>query len=274
MRTWLPVSLTVLALMAVTWGIFAQSTDTAAAGARGFYVANSVALADEAAPKARSLTIFADQRAYDISVAGSGIVIFDAKQQQVVLLDKKRKVKTSIAVTALEAAREQFRTWCLKQADPVLRFCGRPQFDIQKTDQRVEFLAEELEYLMDTTSGETQEAAKLYREFSDAMVGLAVVNQSSPVPPLARLVVNRELAKDGLLPVSVGVKMKARTTGDPALHIRTHHTIGWQLRANDQKLLSDINTYERTFRRVNLNEFLGRNIQTLSAQTSAQTSVN
>jgi hypothetical protein len=252
--------------MAVTWGIFAQSTATVPKDAPGFYVANAV-LADGAKqPRAQSLTIFAANKVYDVSLAGSQIVIFDAKEELVVLLDKQRKTKTEIGLADLEAAREQLREWCLKQADPVLRFCGRPKFKLQSAENRLAFLADEIEYLVDTADGGQGEAAAEYREFSDAMVGLAVVAQSSPIPPLARLIVNRELEKNGVLPVSVSVKLQPRGAGEHALHFRTHHTIGWQLRAQDQQLVRDANAYERDFRRVSVDEFFGRGESALSAR--------
>ena len=258
MKYWLPISVTAVVLSAVTWNIFAQATDATKKEPRGFYVANSILAEGTKSPKARSLTIFTDSKVYDVGVAGSQLVTFDGQQGEIVLLDKKRKVKTVIGTRDLEAARERLRQWCLKQADPVLQFSGKPRFKIEKSDKGMDFRADEIEYLIDTMAGGSPEAATQYRQFSDAMVGLAVVTKSSPVPPLARLVVNRELEKHGVLPASVSVKMQARSVGDPSLHIRTHHAVGWNLRPQDQQLVRDAESFEQSFREVSLDVYFGR----------------
>ncbi|MCG8583990.1 MAG: hypothetical protein MI757_04675 [Pirellulales bacterium] len=266
MRTWLPISLTVVGLMAVTWGIFAQTTTASDAAADGFYVANSVITDGAKSPKAQSLTVFAGDRVYDFSIAGSRVVIFDAESGQVMLLDKQRKLKTEIGTADLEAAREELRVWCEKRADPIARFIANPRFKVEKLEGQVAFLADAMEYHVDTQKSEQAKAAENYRDFSDAMIGLAVVSQSSPIPPLARLAVNNELAQLDVLPASVSFKVKPRAAGERSLHFRTHHAVGWQLRPEDKQLVRDARGYEEKFREVHLNEFFGRREAALGAR--------
>ncbi len=263
MKIWLTVSLTIVTLLAMTWGILAQqansSTKRVVNGFAGAYVENSILLDGAKSPKAQSLTIFRGGLVYDVSVGGPRVVIFDSEQGQLVLLDKDRKIKTEIRTADLEAAREQLRKWCLKQADSVLRFCGKPDFEIDESNRRLAFRASEMQYVVDTIDTPDKQFAAEYRKFSDAMVGLAVIGQTSPIPPLARLAVNRELARRGVMPSSVAVEVRPTFAAvRPAIKIRSHHTVGWKLRPWDLQLIDQIHTYEREFRRVDLNEFLGR----------------
>lgn len=266
MKTWLPVSLTVVALMAVTWGIYAQSTNSKAAAIEGFYVANSVQPDGAKSAKAQSQTIFAGSRAYDFSVAGPRVVIFDAEQGQVVMLDTQRKVKTELGTADLEAAREELRTWCEKRADSIARFIANPRFKVQADDERIAFLSDEMEYQVDTQKSSQADAAAKYRKFSDAMIGLAVVSQASSIPPLARLAVNHRLQARDALPTSVSVTIQPRAAGDRPLQFRSHHVIGWTLRPQDQKRVREATGYEKTFRSVDLQTFFNRRDNVLGAR--------
>ena len=271
MKTWLTVSLSIAALAAVTFGILAQRANSATGrvitGTDGTYVENSIHVDGTKSPKPQSLTIFHNGSAYDVSVGGSRIVIFDGQADRIVLLDKQRKIKTEVGTGDLEAARERLRSWCLKQADSVLRFCGKPAFEIKQSEGQLAFLASEMQYVVDTVEPADKQTAAEYRNFSDAMVGLAVIGQTSPVPPLARLAVNRELARRNVMPTSVAVEVRPQSDAvRRSMKIRSHHKIGFELRQKDIDLLGQILAYQRDFKRVHLNEFLGRKVTQAAAR--------
>jgi len=260
MKTALTALLTTLALTAVTWGYFAQTANSVEKDPGTFaYVENSIVAGGAKSPKPQSLTIFYSGLIYDVSVKGNRVVIFDPEKGQLTLLDKGRKIKTRISTADLDAARAQLREWCSKQADSVLRFCGKPSFELVESDGQLTFRASEMQYLVNTVEPRDKQVAEDYRKFSDAMVGLAVIGQTSPIPPLARLAVNRELAKRGVMPSSVAVEVRPNSAAiRQTLKIRSHHTIGWKLRPKDVELTTQVETYNRDFRSVAIHEFLGR----------------
>ena len=260
MKTWRIALLTVVALTAAPWGVFAQTAKSGAksTGAEG-YVENSIAVDGAKSPKPQSLTIFSGGLIYDVSVKGNRVVVFNPETGQLVLLDKGRKIKTEISTTDLDAARAQLREWCLKQADSVLQFCGKPKFELEESDGQLAFRASEMQYLVNTIEPRDKQIAEDYRKFSDAMVGLAVIGQTSPIPPLARLAINRELAQRGVMPSSVAVEVRPKSAAvRQTLKIRSHHTIGWKLRPWDLRMAQEADNYSRDFRSVEINEFLAR----------------
>ena len=146
MKIWLTLSLSVVVVLSTTRGVLAQQDESSTKkSSTGHYVENSILTEGAKSAKPQSLTIFSNGLVYDVSVGGTRVVIFNPAQGKLVLLDKRRKVKTEIHTADLKAAREELRAWCLKQADSVLRFCAKPKFEIIRSDHRLEFRAREID---------------------------------------------------------------------------------------------------------------------------------
>ena len=223
--------------------------------AEEFRIDTDVFVDEEVEPVIETLTIFSDGIVYDFLLNGvEEITLFDRKRQRLVLMDTQRRVKTELST------------------DSILGFVAQMQAHLNEA-QRAFLLAEELEinsedeewislgndrvaYRAKGTKPKMHEAALEYHQFADWYARLNAMRVGN-LPPFARIRLNDELAKRGLIPKTVE-RTVTRKKGLKEIKqtLRSQHLANWRLSSNDRKLIDKAGTYMAAFPTVSFREYL------------------
>lgn len=226
--------------------LFCWTVAASAALAQDFRVDTEVFIGDQKEPVAETLTIFHGGRVYDFLLTGSKeITIYDPRRGQFSLLDVERKLKSSVTTQELLDHAEKINEAVEKENDPFLTAVARPQFEqqiepFQERGQdlvRITLTSKEIIYRAVGKKPDQPAAVQAYRQFTDYF---ARFNAARPgnLPPGARLALNKVLAEQELIPVSVE---RIITTPGPLgkkLEVRSKHLINWIIAGEDEKKIS------------------------------------
>ncbi len=172
------------------------------AQAEDFHIESSIYSGKETKPISQNTTIFRAGIVFDY-LSDKTAAVFDKPRDRILLLDPKRKVKAEVKIEELKRFCDDLQEKAAKEGNAYVKFLANPQFDISLDDKTAElvFKSPYLTYRISTIKAESEEAALQYREFSDWYARLNAM--TNHMPPFARLAVNEELYRRGLVATQV-----------------------------------------------------------------------
>jgi hypothetical protein len=246
-----------LALWAVVWVVGGRCVNRAV-GEDEFRVENKVFAGDEDEPRVRSTTIFCHGVVYDYLEQPAEVTVFDQAHGRFVLLDLKRRLKTELSTEQVAEFTKRLRQWSRRQSDAMLKFQGDPQFE-DAFDERtgeLSFRSEWMTYRLVTEPAPSRDVARQYRAFCDWYCQLNTLLNPGSKLPFARMLVNAELEKRGLVPREVHFTATPKK-GLVSKHIsaRSEHRLVGQLVESDRRRVAQTGQAIVTFAEVPFDEY-------------------
>lgn len=223
-----------------------------------FRIENRVFLDDEKEPVSESTTLFHGGRVYDFfGGEDAEIAVFDPSRQRFILLDPSRRVKTEVQTSYIDAYVEALHKKAVGHENEFVRFLAEPKFT-RSFDQdagRLTMSSPSMTYRVDTVPATSEEAARVYSQFSDAYARLSAVTSDVPLPPFPRLAVNAALRERKELPKRVERTVERTGLGplpDKSVTIYSEHKIAWRLLDADKHRIDLAGKYLASFQDVPL----------------------
>jgi len=180
----------------------------------------------EAAPAARTLTLFRDGIVWDflempqVSADGTAagplalveIVLHDPARERLVVIDPVRHVKTEVERVRLERLGVSLASWARGADDRLVRWAGGPDFDEGLTEEKdtIQLVGPRVRYEVDYRPAPSTEAAAAYREFADTALLLRALLHPGGLPPFPRLEINRRVEASGGIPTEVTLEIEPK----------------------------------------------------------------
>ena len=230
---------------------------TCVARADEFRVVTDVFVGSQKNPIAENVTLFTNGRVYDFPLVGpEEITVFDRDRGRFVLLDCRRKVKTTLTTQELVEFTSALKAHATETGG-VFAFAANPQFQ-QENDpknDRVTLSGSLMTYRAKGVSPSSEAAASAYRSFADWYARLNATRPGS-LPPFARLKLNEAIAKEGWIPkeVELTVTPKMRVVGRK-LVMRSHHIASWQLSPKDRERIKKASSHMVDFQAVGFQDY-------------------
>ena len=225
-----------------------------------FRIETKVFAGKEAEPVSEDLTLFRGEQVYDFLSKPREITIFDKPRSRVILLDPVRRVKAEVATERIIAFADELRTWCGKQADPLLKFAAEPSFDqsLDNATGELVFSSPFLTYRISTVKAGSDDIARQYLEFSNSYARLNALTNPGSTPPFPRLKVDEALYLSHAIPTKVQLTLPARSRfgGKPTV-VRSEHSVNWRLLESDRQRIQEAEEFLVTFTPLTLERYLG-----------------
>ena len=233
------------------------------AGVRGedFRVDTEVFRGSNKEPIAEILTIFSGGNVYDFQQAAPHeITISEPRRGVVTLLNVQHKKKAVVDMPELiNAAINMQAAAAQAKNNPVFVAAAQPVFNITSSENtennskhtKLVFANKTLQYTVTGQLARHPGAANDYRHFSDLSARLGSL-RSGGLPAGARLEVNAEIAKNGLLPTRVERVIHESLRKS---EVRTEHLVVWTLAAEDRRRIDMAGNYLVEFTLIDFNEF-------------------
>jgi len=222
-----------------------------------FRVETDVFVDDTKDPVSETLTLFSGDLVYDFLLSEpEEITILDVRRSRIVLLDKARRIKTTLTTDELR----QF-TAALKflASDTENKEVFEPQFvqQFDKASGELVLSGVMITYRVLGIEPKHPGVSRKYREFADWYARLNAARFRN-LPPFARIELNRSLAEKGLLPKEVS---RTVVTPQPLIDKKTtahsRHTFVWSLSNSDRKRIENVGTYQASYKTVSFPEYWG-----------------
>jgi hypothetical protein len=209
----------------------------------------------EKQPAQETLTIFTGNLAYDFLLTKpEEITVYDFGRGQLTLLDKGRKVRTTIPTDNLLRFSAAYKT--AKAESDLFAFCTQPSFEESFADDVLMLEARPLSYKATCCKPEVAGADKRYREFADWSTRLNALRPGN-LPPFPRMEMNKALAARGMLPSEVERTIVATSfTMKRTDVVRSYHLYNWALSAPDRRKIDTVGEYLTQFQSVPVEEYL------------------
>lgn len=232
------------------------------ATAQDFRIETEVFSADAEVPGSQNLTIFTNGTVYDFQTSDPDkepgdspqlIVVWQRGQQQFVVLDVERQVKTIISHD------EVLRFNAQLQASTALRekegFLFHPKFETRFDDETswLTLSSEQMTYQAKGEKPKTDTAFRLYHDFANWYARLNAVDPRK-MPPFARLQLNKAIEKIGVIPTDVKLAFKP-SQWSSKIKLSSRHFLIWKLSNADQKRIQNANLRKIDFGEVSLQKF-------------------
>lgn len=213
---------------------------------------------DSTKPITTTTTYFCDGVYYDVLGEPAEATIVDRAAGRITLVDTNRRWQTEIKTDDLVRLAERFRAAAAEsKTDDVLRFVAEGKFTTSFSAAANELVVDgsPLRYRVACENARDAENADACREFADWCARLNSV-QPGRMPARARLMVNEELARRGLVAKNVELTLRGRgSEGDTKL--RSEHVYTWRLSTDDLVHVARIKKMPAQCRSVSFAEYLG-----------------
>ncbi len=225
--------------------------------AADFRIETKVFVGKDTKPASHNETLFQAGFVYDYLSDPQRITVFDQVRGRFILLDPTRKLKVEIKTEEVLVFSERFHAWAAKSSNGFMKFAADPEFDVKlSADGKLTMVSPHITYTLETVPVASQQTAQQYREFSDWYARFNAMIHLGSTPPFPRLVVNKELAKNSLIPTEVTLTIPAqRTLGVSAVSMRSEHHVSWRLLQRDVEKIGETANQLATFTTVDLAEF-------------------
>jgi hypothetical protein len=245
------------------WLIGALQGLPAAADDQEFRVDTEVFFGTEKDPKVETLTIFSEGMVYDFLLAEPReITVFDFGRGRFTLLDESRQIRAVVNAQDLMDFTRELESQAVQRKDSLLAFAARPQFEttaeeVQENGQRltrIKLMGKPLEYVALAQASQSQQAARMYRNFADWSARLNATRPGN-LPPGARLSLNQALDDRGLLPLEITRTITQMNPLHKKLEIKSRHLVNWTLSGKDRKEIERVGDFMAAFGAVSYDEY-------------------
>ena len=184
--------------------------------------------------------------------------MFDKPRGRFILLDPERKVRTEIETAEVARFMSELEQYASTHGTAFVKGMLDPKFEADVNDATGELVlvGASLTYRLETIKPPVPEAAQQYREFSDWYARLNAMTTPGAIPPFARLAVNDELARRGLIPerVQLTIPPQVSTVGR-GVTLRSEHHVSWRLLPKDFDEIAVTAQQLVTFQKVSFAEY-------------------
>lgn len=238
--------------------VFGMLLTSAAQAANEFRCDTEVFVGTEKKPVQQSLTIFTGTFAYDFLLgAPEEITVYDVDHGKITLLDRSRKLKTTINTDDLLQFTAARKT--IPAESELFKFCTKPLFEETFTDDTLTLAAKQLSYSVICMKPEQSGTERRYREFADWSARLNGMRPGN-LPPFPRLELNRALVKQGMLPKEIERTISTtHLTGKRTETVRSQHRFNWALNTQDRTKVEQVGDYLKDFKPALVEDYLGMN---------------
>ncbi len=193
--------------------------------AADFRIETKVYLGKDQNPVSHNETLFQAGCVYDYLSEPRRTTVFDRARGRFIVLDPARKMKVEIKTDEVLVFSERFHAWAAKSSNGFMKFAADPEFEVKLSPDGTLTLANEhLTYELETVPAESDQTALQYREFSDWYARFNAMIHLGATPPFPRLEVNKELAKNSLIPTEVTLTIPAQAHAGRAGRVDAHRT--------------------------------------------------
>jgi hypothetical protein len=168
-----------------------------------FRVETDIYFEDNKKPVMQNLTLFHEGVFYDFDRIGQkSITVIDPNGRRIILLDRDRNLQLRISMDEILSVEAQIQ----QQITPAELQRLVPKPDATKVipaAMTVVIAAESIEYHAKCAKPNQTSGLLQYAEFADWSSRLNAFYSDRPLPPFARLMLNREIAKQGYFPEEI-----------------------------------------------------------------------
>jgi len=251
-----------LSLSLTLLGALILGATSSAALADDFRIQTDVYAGDSKIPVSQNTTLFRAGYVYDYLThpqkanTVDRVAVFDQQHGRFIVLDPARKVKAEVKTDDVLLFASKLQTLvAAKSSNAFTKFAADPEFETDfSQDGELTMKSAHMTYELKTMPASTPEAAAQYREFSDWYGRFNTMSNPGSTPPFARMAVNAELAKRGLVPTEVHLNVP-RQRGVEATALRSEHHVSWRLLPRDAKQIEATATQLTTFKLVDFDQF-------------------
>jgi hypothetical protein len=213
----------------------------------------------------QTTTIFNGAVVYDFLLGKpEEITVYDLGRGQITLLDKSRKLKTTIQNDDLLRWAATYEI--AKAESELFIFCTQPKFEETFKDNTLTLSAKQFTYKATCTKLKHVDAHRRYREFADWSARLNAMRPGS-LPPFPRLQLNRALAAQGVLPEDVERTISTmHLTGRKTEMVRSQHRYNDVLYKQDHEWIEQVSDYLIKYTPATVEDYLGLNQVKKTAQ--------
>jgi hypothetical protein len=209
-------------------------------------------------PVQQTLTIFSGSVVYDFLISKpEEITVYDLGRGQITLLDKGRKLKTTIQNDDLLQFTAAYKT--VKAESELFIFCTQPKFEETFKDNLLTLSARQLTYKVTGAKPDHAGAHVLYRQFADWSARLNGMRPGN-LPPFPRLQLNENLAAKGLVPEEIERTISTmHLTGRRIEIVRSQHRFNWALNTQDHQRIDQVGDQLVDYKPTSVEDYLGLN---------------
>jgi len=243
-------------------GAVPGALSSAAALADDFRIKTDVFATDSKIALSQNITLFRAGYVYDYLThpqkanTVDRVAVFDQQHGRFIVLDPARKVKAEVKTDDVLLFASKLQTLvAAKSSNAFTKFAADPEFEVDfSQDGELKMTSPHMTYELKTIPANTPEAAAQYREFSDWYGRFNTMSNPGSTPPFARMAVNAELARRGLVPTEVHLTVP-RQRGVDATALRSEHHVSWRLLPKDAERIETTATQLTTFKLVDFDQF-------------------
>lgn len=227
-----------------------------AAQDNGFRVDTDVIEGEDAKPVQRSLTLFYNSVAYNISQDSGELMVVDWKNDRIILLNTPQQIQTTVEISRL---RDLLSAAKAQSASTTLVAYVKGAEKVKDADASIEVgdavMLYEATLQRPSDASRAQAYADQYRQFADAT---KLLSAFAGPPPFHRLQLNKVVAEKGALPDEITLKLRV---GEETVEYKSTLHVIWQLSKKDQNRISDIGEMMARYESLDYREFQKRNVQ-------------
>lgn len=203
------------------------------------------------APVGRSAALFHAGKVYDCLDASNQMTIFEPAQERFVILDRSRRLATTLSFEEIHAALDLAAQRAEQELDTrqgstnraeinsanLLRFHLHPRFreEYDASRRRLELSSPLLLYTVQCEPAGSADIVKTYLQFADWAARLNYVVNPQVQLPGPRLELNKALLRHNVLPAVV--EREWRQAG--GVHLKAEHKFSWKLDPHDRDMIHD-----------------------------------
>ena len=216
---------------------------------------------EPAEPIVETITVFSDGVIYDFMTwnsdekNGTETTLFDPKRKRIVLLDPKRKVKTTLSTDSVLSFSAEIKTRLIESDKSEF---ANPTFEASTDTQakRLTLENDRMRYEVHGISPKTETSLEQCLFFADWYARLNAMRPGNS-PPFARLRVNSELAELKWFPVQVHrtIFFDQRLKRQEYV-LRSKHQVAWVLSHSDRQRIDKAGTAMAAYRAIRFTDYL------------------
>lgn len=237
--------------------VFVVLTAAVPASAQNFRVANEIFKEGQKAPIMRSLTLFKDDLVYDFAFTGvegdeiEQATLYDFTRNRFLIVDYLENAK--IEISQEELLRFMAELTKFESRDPLFKEASNPAFTVTREDGVIKFAGSRIKYEVKYFDPKSKLTATNYQRFADWSARLTTLQFGQP--PMARIAVNKELAKAAVMPKEVTLLRTHGPVWENINKLSSKHIIDWQLTKTDGKRIESLDAKMAEMEAINWTQY-------------------